>query len=100
MKNMDKKKQQTIDEIVERASKEMNALTDIAGEVRAGGIYSIKTQIKILADKMGISRDVMLLVVSNSILQSLLAELKPSDEEKKPEPAMNIYKPPKDGYMQ
>lgn len=96
----DKEKKQILDEIAERANKEMNALTDTVGEALAGSIYDIMAQIKYLADKIGVSRDVLLLVFSNSILQKLISESEPGNVEKKPKPAIMLYEPPKSGYTQ
>ena len=101
MEKTDKEKQRIISKIVERANKEMNGLTDVEREALAGFIYSLIRSIKYMADGIGISRDVMLLVFSNFIMQNLISESETNGEEKKPKPAVTLYKPPKGGgYIQ
>lgn len=100
MEKTDKEKQHIIDEIAERANKEMHALSDIVCEALSGSIYDIMAQIKYLADKIGVSRDVLLLVFSNSILQKLISESEPGNAEESQNPAIMLYEPPKSGYTQ
>lgn len=86
------KKQQTVDEIKERAEKEINELSEAKKALIAGHNLGIIEQIKALADKMGIRRDTLLLVYAASIFST-------ATSESEPKPA-TAYKPFKSDYIQ
>lgn len=90
-------RQRAIDKIAVKATEQLNSCTKMEGSAIMTTIYSVVTHIEKAADTIGISRDVLLLVVSNSILEKLISEAGCSDKKQNPP---TIYKPPKDGYLQ
>lgn len=98
MDKTDKERQQIIGEILKRASKEIQALSELQTKIIAAAFLSLVAQVEELADTIGISRDVLLLGFFNSIFQRITSESDCSNGKAKP--AAIVHKPPKGGFVQ
>lgn len=98
MDKTDKERQQIIDEILKRASKEIQALSENQTKIIAAAFLSLVAQVEQLADTIGISRDVLLLGFFNSIFQRITSESDRSN--KKAKPTAMVFKPPEGGFVQ
>lgn len=98
MDKTDKERQQIIDEIAKRGNEEIQALSKPQIDIIAAAFLSVMAHVEELADTIGISRDVLLLGLSASIVQRVTSE---SDCTKgKAKPARTAHKPPKGGFIQ
>ncbi len=96
----EKEKQQIIDKIVEKANKELKGCKGPKGAAIAAWNYSVIAQTERMADTIGLSRDVMLLIVFNSIWQELTSEAVKESSDKKQDHTKMRFDPPKGGFVQ
>lgn len=80
MNKTDKDSKHIIDEIAEKANKEINSLEKIKKDQIAMNSWVMVGNIESLADRIGVSRDALLLVFSQLILQSA-TETKQTSED-------------------
>ncbi len=100
MNKMEKEKQQIIDKIVEKANKELKGCKGLKGVAIAAWNHSVIAQTKRTADTIGLSRDVMLLIVFSSIWQELTSEAGEESSDKKQDHTKMKFEPPKGGFAQ